>query len=398
MHLLFEVVVIMKSIVILGSTGTIGVNALDVIRTFKRRFKVVGLVAGRNLELLAEQIAEFSPRIVGVRNRDDVDALRKLTGRRRVTLVSGEDGSVAVATEPSADFVLAAIVGGAGLVPTFAAVQAGKDVGLANKEALVMSGDLFVREARKRGVALLPVDSEHSAVFQCLEGNRREDVDKIILTASGGPFLRTPLRELRRVTINQALRHPTWKMGPKITVDSATMMNKGLEVIEAHWLFGVPSARVEVIIHPQSIVHSMVRFRDGAVMAQLGIPDMRIPIAYALSYPERLEIGLAPLDLKKQGELTFKEVDGRRYPALDIAYAALAEGGTAPSVLNAANEVAVAAFLDGRIGFRQIHEISAQAVESHHSTKPRTLQQILEVDRWARAFAKEIVERDGLMR
>lgn len=388
----------MKSIVILGSTGTIGVNALDVIRTFKRRFKVVGLVAGRNLELLAEQIAEFSPRIVGVRNRDDVDALRKLTGRRRVTLVSGEDGSVAVATEPSADFVLAAIVGGAGLVPTFAAVQAGKDVGLANKEALVMSGDLFVREARKRGVALLPVDSEHSAVFQCLEGNRREDVDKIILTASGGPFLRTPLRELRRVTINQALRHPTWKMGPKITVDSATMMNKGLEVIEAHWLFGVPSARVEVIIHPQSIVHSMVRFRDGAVMAQLGIPDMRIPIAYALSYPERLEIGLAPLDLKKQGELTFKEVDGRRYPALDIAYAALAEGGTAPSVLNAANEVAVAAFLDGRIGFRQIHEISAQAVESHHSTKPRTLQQILEVDRWARAFAKEIVERDGLMR
>ena len=214
-------------------------------------------MAGRNLELLARQVAEFAPRIVSVSDRDDVAALRKLIGRRRVELVYGEEGAVAAATEPSADFVLAAIVGGAGLVPTFAAVQAGKDVGLANKEALVMSGELFVREARKRSVRLLPVDSEHSAVFQCLEGNRREDVDKIILTASGGPFLRTPLREMRRVTVQQALQHPTWKMGPKITIDSATMMNKGLEVIEARWLFGVPAERVEVTIHPQSIVHSM---------------------------------------------------------------------------------------------------------------------------------------------
>ncbi len=386
----------MKSIVILGSTGTIGVNALDVIRTFKRRFKVGGLVAGRNLELLARQIAEFSPRIVSVRDRDDVDALRKLIGRRRVELVYGEEGSVAAATEPTADFVLAAIVGGAGLVPTFAAVQAGKDVGLANKEALVMSGELFVREARKRGVRLLPVDSEHSAVFQCLEGNRREDVDRIILTASGGPFLRTPLRELRRVTIHQALQHPTWKMGPKITIDSATMMNKGLEVIEAHWLFGVPVERVEVTIHPQSIVHSMVRYRDGAVMAQLGIPDMRIPIAYALSYPERLDTGLAPLNLTKPGQLTFLEVESRRYPALDMAYGALAQGGTVPAVLNAANEVAVAAFLDGHIDFRRIHAISRKTIESHKSVKPKTLKQILKADEWARGFARELVQRNGL--
>ena len=388
----------MKSIVILGSTGTIGVNALDVIRTFKRRFKVGGLVAGRNLELLARQIAEFAPRIVSVRDREDVDALRKLIGQRRVELVYGEEGSVAAATEPSADFVLAAIVGGAGLVPTFAAVQAGKDVGLANKEALVMSGELFVREARKRGVRLLPVDSEHSAVFQCLEGNRREDVDKIILTASGGPFLRTPLREMRRVTVGQALRHPTWKMGPKITIDSATMMNKGLEVIEARWLFGVPAERVEVTIHPQSIVHSMVRYRDGAVMAQLGIPDMRIPIAYALSYPERLDVGLAPLNLQKEGELTFMKVESRRYPALDMAYQALDRGGTVPAVLNAANEVAVAAFLDGRIGFREIHQIARKTVESHESVKPRNLQQILKADEWARGFAQGLAQGNGRVR
>ena len=386
----------MKRIVILGSTGTIGVNALDVIRTFKRRFKVSGLVAGRNLELLAEQVAEFSPRIVSVREHGDVDALRKLIGRRRTEIVYGEDGAVAAATEPTADFVLAAIVGGAGLVPTFAAVQAGKDVGLANKEALVMSGELFVREARKRGVRLLPVDSEHSAVFQCLEGNRRKDVDKIILTASGGPFLRTPLGRLPDATVDEALDHPTWKMGPKITIDSATMMNEGLEVIEARWLFGLPAERVEVMIHPQSIVHSMVRYRDGAVMAQLGIPDMRIPIAYALSYPERLDTGLAPLDLTHGGQLTFLDVEGPRYPALDIAYGALARGGTVPPVLNAANEVAVSAFLDGRIGFRRIHEISRETIASHDPVKPRRLEQVLEADRWARAFAEDLVQRNGL--
>ncbi len=388
----------MKSIVILGSTGTIGVNALDVIRTFRRRFKVSGLVAGRNLELLARQVTEFAPRIVSVKDREDVDALRKLIGRRRVEIVHGEEGAVATATEPTADFVLAAIVGGAGLVPTFAAVQAGKDVGLANKEALVMSGELFVREARKRRVRLLPVDSEHSAVFQCLEGNRRTDVDKIILTASGGPFLRTPLRELRRATIGQALQHPTWKMGPKITIDSATMMNKGLEVIEARWLFGVSAENVEVMIHPQSIVHSMVRYRDGAVMAQLGIPDMRIPIAYALSHPERLDSGLAPLNLPREGELTFLKVESRRYPALDIAYGALAKGGTVPPVLNAANEVAVAAFLDGRVGFRQIHEISRKTIDAHVPVKPRSLTQVLEADRWARGFARELVQQNGSAR
>ncbi len=385
----------MKHIVILGSTGTIGINALDVIRMFKRRFKVTGLVAGRNLELLAQQVAEFSPRVVSVRERADVDALRKLVGRCRTEFVHGEEGSVAAATDPSSDYVLAAIVGAAGLVPTFAAVQAGKDVGLANKEALVMSGELFVREARRRGVRLLPVDSEHSAVFQCLQGNRREDVDKIILTASGGPFLRTPLAQLPDVTVDQALEHPTWKMGPKITIDSATMMNKGLEVIEARWLFDLPAERVEVVIHPQSIVHSMVRYRDGAVMAQFGIPDMRIPIAYALSYPERLDTGLPPLDLTGGGQLTFMDVEGPRYPALNMAYDALARGGTVPPVLNAANEVAVSAFLDGRIDFRRIHEISRETVATHEPVQPRGLEQVLEADRWARAFAEDLVQRNG---
>jgi len=350
----------MRSVAILGSTGTIGVNALNVVRQFPKRFRVSGLVAGRRFERLARQVIEFSPQMVSVQREEDVPTLRKLIGRRKVEIVWGEEGAVRVATAPKADMVLAAIVGGAGLVPTFAAVQAGKDVGLANKEALVMAGELFVSEARKKGVTLLPVDSEHSAVFQCLEGNRREDVGRIILTASGGPFLRTPLSKLAGATIKQALKHPNWKMGPKITIDSATMMNKGLEVVEARWMFDVPPDRVDVVVHPQSIVHSMVEYRDGAIMAQLGIPDMRIPIAYALSYPERLETGLKPLDLKQQGELTFLSVEKRRFPALDLAYQALALGGTILPVLNAANEVAVDAFLNGRIGFRQIHRLIAK--------------------------------------
>ena len=308
-----------------------------------------------------------------------------------MVILWGVAGAVRVATAPKAQMVLAGIVGGAGLVPTFAAVQAGKDVGLANKEALVMAGELFVKEARKNGVTLLPVDSEHSAVFQCLEGNRKADVGRIILTASGGPFLRTPLPELAGVTIKQALKHPNWKMGPKITIDSATMVNKGLEVVEARWLFDVPPERVDVVIHPQSIVHSMVEYRDGAVMAQLGIPDMRIPIAYALAYPERLETGLKPLNLKQQGELTFLSVEKRRFPALDLAYKALALGGTALPVLNAANEIAVDAFLNGRIGFRQIHRLIEKTLGAHTCSKPKRLPDVLEADRWAREFAASLV-------
>ena len=383
----------MKSIVILGSTGSVGVSALDLVRRFPREFKARGLVAGRNLKLLASQIKEFSPDWVSVREQEGVSLLRKLVGRRSVEILWGESGAAAVATAGGVDVVLAAIVGGAGLVPTLAAVRAGKEVALANKESLVMAGEIFVREAKKRGVRLFPVDSEHSAVFQCLQGNRREDVDQIILTASGGPFLHASLKSLERVTVKQALKHPNWKMGPKITVDSATMMNKGLEVVEARWLFDMMPPKVDVVIHPQSVVHSMVRYQDGAVMAQLGIPDMRIPIAYALSFPHRLKGSWEPLELTRLGALTFLPVEKKRYPALYLVYAALAVGGTMPAVLNAANEVAVAAFLDGRIGFREIHRVIEKTMQAHAGSHPDDVKQILEVDRWAREQASKFVSR-----
>jgi 1-deoxy-D-xylulose-5-phosphate reductoisomerase len=383
----------MKSIVVLGSTGSVGVSALDIVRSFPEKFRVRGLVAGRNLKLLAEQIKEFSPAVASVREEDGVAVLRGLIGKCKTEILWGESGAAAVAAVDGAEVAVAAIVGGAGLVPTLAAVGAGKEVALANKEALVMAGEIFVREAKRRSVRLLPVDSEHSAIFQCLQGNRREDVEQIILTASGGPFLRAPLKNLDRVTVKQALKHPNWKMGPKITVDSATMMNKGLEVVEARWLFDLTPPRVDVVIHPQSVVHSMVRYQDGSIIAQLGIPDMRIPIAYALSYPERMKATWRPLDLTELGELTFLPVEKKRFPALQLAHDALAAGGTMPAVLNAANEVAVAAFLDKRIGFREIHRIIARTMEAHSAVQPNDVREILEVDRWARERASRTVDR-----
>ncbi len=381
----------MKSIVVLGSTGSIGVSTLDVVRRFPDEFRVRGLVAGRNLKLLAAQIREFAPEWVSIREKEGIPLLRRLLGERKMEILWGESGATSVATASGVDVVVAAIVGGAGLVPTLEAVRAGKEVALANKEALVMAGEIFVREAKKRDVRLLPVDSEHSAIFQCMQGNRREEVDRLILTASGGPFLRVSLKSLERVTVKQALRHPNWKMGPKITVDSATMMNKGLEVLEARWLFDMMPSQVEVVIHPQSIVHSMVRYQDGSIIAQLGIPDMRIPIAYALSYPHRLKVNCRPLELTRLGELTFLPVERRRYPALRLAYQALTVGGTMPAVLNAANEVAVAAFLEGRIGFRKIHRVIERTMEAHASRHPEEVQEILEVDRWARDKARQLI-------
>jgi len=383
----------MKSIALLGSTGSVGVSTLDLVRRFPEEFKAAGLVAGRNLKLLASQIKEFSPRWVSIREKERIPELRRLLGTHSVELLWGEAGAVNVATANGVDVVLAAIVGGAGLVPTFEAVRAGKEVALANKEALVMAGEIFVQEAKQREVRLLPVDSEHSAIFQCLQGNRREDVDRIILTASGGPFLRASLKRLHRVTVKEALKHPNWKMGPKITIDSATMMNKGLEVVEARWLFDVAPSQVEVVIHPQSVIHSMVRYQDGSIMAQLGIPDMRIPIAYALSYPCRLKTSWRPLELTRLGALTFLPVEKRRYPALKLAYEALAEGGTMPAVLNAANEVAVAAFLERRVGFRDIHRIIEKTMRAHVSTHPRAVQEILDVDRWAREKAASLAKQ-----
>ena len=309
----------MRTIALLGSTGSIGLSTLDLVRRFPEHFKVYGLVAGENLKRLESQIREFSPRCVAIKNEEDVPRLRKLLRNNRVEVLYGAQGAAAVSTAPEVDVVVAAIVGGAGLVPTLAAVRAGKEVALANKEALVMAGEIFVNAAKQKGVRLLPVDSEHSAIFQCLQGNRREEVDKLILTASGGPFLRTPLKLLNRATVAQALKHPNWKMGRKITIDSATMMNKGLEVVEARWEFDMDPGRIDVIIHPQSVVHSMVRYQDGAIIAQLGIPDMRIPIAYALTYPHRLKGGWKPLELTDHGELNFLPVEAKRFPALAVS-------------------------------------------------------------------------------
>ncbi len=383
----------MKSIALLGSTGSIGLSTLDLVRQFPDLFRVHGLVAGRNLKLLAAQIKEFRPSCVAIKCEEDVDQLRKLLGPRRVQILYGENGAVTVAKAREADVVLAAIVGGAGLIPTLEAVKAGKEIALANKEALVMAGEIFVNAAKEKGSRLLPVDSEHSAIFQCLQGNRRDEVDKIILTASGGPFLRTPLNRLGAVTVEQALKHPNWKMGQKITIDSATMMNKGLEVVEAHWEFDMASDRIEVLIHPQSVIHSMVKYQDGSVIAQLGIPDMRIPIAYALAYPHRLKGRWKSLELTRQGELSFLPVEKKRFPALALAYAALKEGGTMPAVLNAANEIAVAAFLERRIGFREIHRIIDRTMQCHTSRRVKSVEEILEVDRWAREKAVSVCQR-----
>ena len=381
----------MRSIALLGSTGSIGVNTLDLVRQFPDRFKIHGMVAGRNLKRLASQIKEFSPKCVAIKNAEDVPRLRRLVGNRRMEILWGEKGATKVATASGVEVVVAAIVGGAGLMPTFRAVTAGKEIALANKEALVMAGELLVNAAKKKGIRLLPVDSEHSAIFQCLQGNRRDEVDKLILTASGGPFLRTPLKQLDEVTVEQALKHPNWKMGRKITIDSATMMNKGLEVVEARWEFDMQPNRIDVVIHPQSVVHSMVRYQDGSVMAQLGVPDMRIPIAYALAYPHRLKGKWEALELTRHRELNFLPVEKRRFPALALAYEALHEGGTMPAVLNAANEIAVAAFLERRIGFREIHRIIDKTMAGHVTRHPREVDEILDVDRWAREKAAALI-------
>ena len=381
----------MKKLALLGSTGSIGVSTLALVREFPEKFHIHGMVAGRNLPLLAKQIREFSPACVAIQRDEDVPELRALVGRRKLEILHGESGASAVAAAPEVDVVLAAIVGGAGLMPTFNGILAGKEIALANKEALVMAGELFVSAAKKKRVRLLPVDSEHSAIFQCLQGNDRAEVDKLILTASGGPFLKTPLHRLEKVTVAQALKHPNWKMGQKITIDSATMMNKGLEVIEARWEFDMEPSRIDVVIHPQSLVHSMVRYQDGSIIAQLGIADMRIPIAYALAFPHRLKGSWEGLDLTQRKLLNFLSVEKKRFPALALAYHALREGGTMPAVLNAANEVAVAGFLHRRIGFREIHRIIGNIMQKHNNRRATAIGDVLEVDRWAREKASSLI-------
>jgi 1-deoxy-D-xylulose-5-phosphate reductoisomerase len=384
-----------KRIALLGSTGSIGVSTLALAREFPDQFQIRGMVAGRNLKLLARQVKEFAPQCIAIKEEKDVPKLRRLLGRSKTEILFGEAGAAAVASSPEVDVVLAAIVGGAGLMPSLKGVLAGKEIALANKEALVMAGAIFVEAAKKKGIRLLPVDSEHSAIFQCLQGNQRADVERIILTASGGPFLRTPLRSLDKVSVRQALNHPNWKMGRKITVDSATMMNKGLEVIEAYWEFDMDPSAIQVVIHPQSVVHSMVRYQDGSIIAQLGIPDMRIPIAYALSFPRRLRGSWKPLDLTQHGELNFLPVEKTRFPALALAYQALTDGGTMPAVLNAANEIAVEAFLARRIGFREIHRIIEKTMHKHVNRRASEIGEILEVDGWARRQAGALIQSSG---
>jgi 1-deoxy-D-xylulose-5-phosphate reductoisomerase len=377
-----------KRLVILGSTGSIGTTTLDVVAEFPEAFEVVGLAAGRGGEALERQIRRFRPRVVSVSAEADAARLRARCADLAVEILGGPDAAVTVAAQAESDLVVSAIVGAAGLMPTLAAIRAGKSIALANKETLVMAGALVTGEAARRGVMILPVDSEHSAIFQAISGQRTDDIQRLILTASGGPFWDLPRHRFDRITREDALRHPNWSMGPKITIDSATLMNKGLEVIEAHWLFGMPPDRINVVVHRQSVVHSLVEYCDGSMLAQMGVADMRGPIAYALAYPARLSLRLPSLDLTARGPLTFEAPDLERFPCLRYGYEALRAGGTAPAMLNAANEEAVAAFLDGRIEFVGISETIARVMDASHPGPADRVEDILQADGWARAAAQ----------
>lgn len=384
----------MKKVTVLGSTGSIGVSALDVIEKNPGRFRVAALAAGKNIKLLHGQIDKFRPKIVSVSDLQSAAELRRqIKPGTRTKIVAGPEGLQEVASFAGADIVLSAISGAAGLLPTLAAIEAGKDIALANKETMVIAGDIVTEKAREKGVSILPVDSEHSAVFQCLQGQQHGNIKKIILTASGGPFLNYKKSELKKVTVSEALRHPRWKMGKKITIDSASMMNKGLEVIEAKWLFDLAMEQIDILIHPQSVVHSMVEFVDGSLLAQMGIPDMRTPIAYALTYPERIKNDLPLLDLAKTKNLEFLQPDVKKFTCIRLAYEAGTCGGTMPAVLNAANEVTVEAFLDKKIKFVDLPEIIDKVLSGHKVVKKPALEELLQADKWARMQAKEIIER-----
>jgi len=386
----------MKTLSLLGATGSIGVNVLNIVRQFPARYKVSGLAAGKNVELLCRQINEFRPEIVSVIDEEHAEKLCSLLSSEYHSKVfCGVDGSERVAAYHSTDMTVSAMVGAAGLLPTIAAIEAGKDIGLANKETLVVAGRLVMGKVHEHGVRLLPIDSEHSAVFQALEAGRKEDVEKIILTASGGPFLNKSTGALQKVTREQALNHPNWSMGRKISIDSATLMNKGLEVIEARWLFDMPAEAINVVVHPQSIIHSLVEYRDGSVMAQLGIPDMRIPIAYALSFPERMPLGLKPLNLWQCGNLEFFQPDYDRFPALRLAFEALERGGVSTAVLNGANEVAVEAFLEKKISFAAISAIVEKTMDMVNGGSDSILNDLLEADNAARETASDLVLKSG---
>jgi 1-deoxy-D-xylulose-5-phosphate reductoisomerase len=382
----------MKRLAILGSTGSIGVNTLDIVRQFPERFEVISLSAGLNTQLLKEQILQFRPKMVSVLNKELSEALQRELPGISVKIVHGVEGLIQVATHPEVDQAVSAIVGAVGLIPTLSAIKTGKSIALANKEPLVMAGKIVMEEAKRSQSQILPVDSEHSAIFQALLGHRKEDVHRLILTASGGPFLSLPFSRLHEVTVKEALRHPHWEMGKKITIDSASLMNKGLEVIEAHWLFNIPVEKIVVLIHPQSVIHSMVEYIDGSIITQMGITDMRIPISYALSFPERLNLNLPPLDLQKSEALTFSLPDPERFPCLKLAYRSIEIGETMPTILNAANEVAVSAFLEGSLKFTEIPLLLQRVMEEHEVKPFHTIEDILKADHWARERSKAFLE------
>ncbi|MDH5641297.1 MAG: 1-deoxy-D-xylulose-5-phosphate reductoisomerase [Nitrospira sp.] len=381
----------MKSIIILGSTGSIGTNTLDIVQRFPEDFRVIGMTAGGNIERLEAQIRSFKPQAVAVSTEDSAAALRKRCPGLQVEILVGEEGIAQVAAMPGADLVISAIVGAAGLVPTLAAIRSGKHIGLANKEPMVMAGKLMQDEAHKHGVRIFPVDSEHSAIFQSLEGHRLEDVRRLILTASGGALWTLTKEQLQDVTPERALQHPNWKMGSKITIDSATLMNKGLEVVEARWLFGITESHIDVLVHRESIIHSLVEYKDRSMIAQLGLPDMRTPISYAMRYPERLSLDLPSLDLAEVGKLTFCKPDHDRFPCLNLGYESLRVGGTMPAVMNAANEIAVDAFLNGGIRFAGIADVIRNTMDAHTHRDITGLDEALEADRWAREKADSLV-------
>jgi len=380
-----------KNISILGSTGSIGQSTLSVVEKFPDRFRVVALAAGNNVDLLEKQVRIFKPAIVALAGEKSALILKKRCADLKIRILFGIEGMIQAATAEDADTTVSAIVGTAGLVPTMAAIRAGKDIALANKEVLVTAGELVMAESRARGVAILPVDSEHSAIFQCLQAGAKTQIRKLILTASGGPFRKYSQMDLAKVTVAQALNHPNWSMGKKITIDSATLMNKGLEMIEARWLFDMVPEKIKVLIHPQSIIHSMVEYHDGAVIAQLGKPDMKGPIAYALSYPERLPDVSPALDFASVSALTFEDPDLDRFPCLTHAYVSFQVGGTMPAVLSAANEIAVKYFLEEKIGYSDIARVIKATMESHTPSALKTVEEALKADLWARQEAEKII-------
>lgn len=384
----------LENIAILGSTGSIGTQTLEVIAAYPEKYKVLGLSAGSNINLLVEQIKEFSPKMVSVKNKELADKLKNNIDDK-IKILYGKEGLLEIATLHDVDVLVSAVVGSVGLQPTIEAIKCRKKIALANKETLVSGGHIVMDLADKYNVPIVPIDSEHSAIFQCLNGENKDEINKLVITASGGSFRKKSREELKSVTVKDALNHPNWSMGAKITIDSATMMNKGFEVIEAHWLFDMPYSKIDVIVHPESIIHSMVEYNDKAVIAQLGTPDMKIPIQYALSYPYRLKLDSKSLNLKEIGSLNFFEPDYERFPCLKMAYQCGIEGGTLPTVLNAANEVAVEAFLNNKVPFIAIEYLIESALGNHSNINNATLDTILEVDILTRKYVRNLINSKG---